>query len=108
MGVSDWQDMVDAARSLDAAYQVKDIKRIGRRWSLAEFLSRCSVDWGELSEQVGMHEGFRPGSYDAQAAAHELADLLWALIVISDRLDIDLRKALFSTMRELETRLADG
>jgi NTP pyrophosphatase (non-canonical NTP hydrolase) len=103
--MSDWQEMLKAARRIDALYQAKDIDRIGRPWSLAEFLSQCAPDWGELAEQVGKHEGFRPGPYDQDAAAHELGDLLWALIVISDRMGIDLEEALMGTMDGLEDRL---
>ena len=104
--MSDWQEMLQAAREVDALYQAKDIERMGRPWSLAEFLSQCAPDWGELSEQVGKHQGFRSGQYSKQAAEHELGDLLWALIVIADRMDIDLKEALMDTMDELKERLA--
>lgn len=99
--------MLEAARSVDALYQAKDMERMGRPWSLAEFISQCAPDWGELAEQVGRHQGFRHGEYDPRAAKHELGDLLWALIVIADRMDIDLREALLGTMAELQERLAE-
>ena len=105
--MSDWPEMLKAAREIDALYQAKDIERIGRPWRLAEFMSQCAPDWGELAEQIGKHEGFRHGLYDQAAAAHELGDLLWALIIISDRMSIDLKEALMSTTAELEERLKD-
>lgn len=97
--------MIEAARQLDALYQAKDIKRMGRPWSLSEFFSQCSADWGELAEQVGRFEGFRPGSYDRHAAEHELGDLLWALMVIADRMGIDLGKAFLETASGLSSEL---
>jgi NTP pyrophosphatase (non-canonical NTP hydrolase) len=103
-----WQEMLAAAREIDRSYQEKDNERLGRPWSLAEFFSQCSADWGELSEEIGRFEGYRPGQYSKDRARHELGDLLWALIVLSDRLDIPLDAALLETMEELKERLRDS
>lgn len=103
--MSEWERMLRAAREVDALYQAKDTERMGRPWSLTELLSQCAADWGELAEQIGKHQGFRPGAYDHRAAAHELGDPQWALMVIADRLEIDLSEALLGTMAELQARL---
>jgi NTP pyrophosphatase (non-canonical NTP hydrolase) len=36
--------------------------------------------------------------------AHELADCLWSIIVIADEAGVDLEKAFFETMKEIELR----
>ena len=100
-----WQEMLEAARSVDQRYQDLDRERLGRIWSTTEFLAACSTDWGELVEEIMKWEGIRPGEADKEAIEHELADMLWALIVLSDRLDIDLRQALLQTMQGLHKRL---
>lgn len=35
----------------------------------------------------------------------KLADVLWCILVLSDKLDVDLEKAFFRTMKDLEKRL---
>jgi uncharacterized protein YabN with tetrapyrrole methylase and pyrophosphatase domain len=99
-----WEEALEKARKIDNLYQDLDQKRIGRIWSLPEFLAACSTDWGELVENVLKQEGLRPGEVKDGALEHELGDLLWALIIISDRLEIDLLESFDKTMSELEER----
>ena len=100
----EWETALERARAVDKLYQDLDRERLGRIWSLPEFMAACSTDWGELVENVLKREGIRPGESDEESLKHELGDLLWALIVISDRLDIDLLESLDQTMGEIEER----
>jgi NTP pyrophosphatase (non-canonical NTP hydrolase) len=44
---------------------------------------------------------------DARARlAHELADCLWSVLVLADAYGIDVERAFFDTMDELEQRLS--
>lgn len=99
-----WQEILAAAREIDKKYQELDKERLGRIWTNTEFLAACSTDWGELVEGVMKLEGMRPGNGDRDAVRHELADMLWALIVLSDRLDIGLASSFLETMNELKER----
>lgn len=100
-----WQEMLQAAKRIDNKYQEIDKARLGRIWTTTEFLAACSTDWGELVEGVMKLEGMRSGEADKDAVCHKLADMLWALIVLSDRLDIDLAQSFLKTMDEIEERL---
>lgn len=97
-----WQEILAAAREIDNKYQEMDQERLGRIWTNTEFLAACSTDWGELVEGIMKLEGLRSGDADKDAVRHELADMLWALIVLSDRLDIDLASSFLETMSELK------
>lgn len=99
-----WQEILSAAREIDKKYQEMDKERLGRIWTNTEFLAACSTDWGELMEGVMKLEGMRPGEADKDAVRHELSDMLWALIVLSDRLEIDLASSFLETMNELKER----
>jgi hypothetical protein len=101
-----WQAILEAARSIDCKYQALDRERLGRIWSNTEFLAACATDWGELAEAVMVNDGMRKGEADPGAIRHELSDMLWALIVLSDRLGIDLAEAFMETMEELEERFS--
>lgn len=102
-----WQEMLAAAREIDQKYQDLDKQRLGRIWSNTEFLAACATDWGELVEAIMKLDGMRPGEGDKDAVRHELADMLWALIVLADRLEIDLSESFLETMEEIHSRLED-
>ena len=99
--------MLRSGLEVDEKYQALDRQRLGRIWSNTEFLAACSTDWGELVEAIMKLDGMRPGEADIEAVRHELADMLWALIVLSDRLGVDLAESFLETMSELKRRF-DG
>ena len=72
--------------------------RRGREWGPAGPLF---VSWPNITASGLSKDNLKTEA----AAAHELGDLLWALIIISDRMSIDLKEALISTMAELKERL---
>jgi NTP pyrophosphatase (non-canonical NTP hydrolase) len=45
---------------------------------------------------------------DHRKLSHELADCLWSVLVIARKLDVDLERAFWTTMGELEQRFEDG
>ena len=102
-----WQEIINAARRIDKKYQALDEERLGRKWSNTEFLAATATDWGELVEKIMIFDKLRDGEAKKQEIAHELSDLLWALIVLSDRLEIKLDEAFLNTINELEVRLKD-
>lgn len=65
-----WQQILQAARSIDQRYQQLDMERLGRIWSPTEFLAACATDWGELVEGIMKLEGLRPGEGDIEAVRH--------------------------------------
>lgn len=47
-------------------------------------------------------------SMDQRKLTHELADCLWSVLVIARKLDVDLERAFWTTMGELDQRFEDG
>lgn len=45
---------------------------------------------------------------DRKKLNHELGDCLWSVLVIARKLDIDLERAFWTTMGEIEQRFKDG
>lgn len=45
---------------------------------------------------------------DQKKLNHELADCLWSVLVIARKLDVDLERAFWTTMGELESRFEKG
>lgn len=84
-----------------AAYEVANI---GREWTTAEVMSGFVVDVGDLTRLVMAATGARQVRDQSELRSqleHELADCLWSVLVLSERLDVDLAAAFDRTMREL-------
>jgi NTP pyrophosphatase (non-canonical NTP hydrolase) len=45
---------------------------------------------------------------DRKKLSHELADCLWSILVIARKLDVDIERAFWTTMGELDQRFEDG
>ena len=95
-------------RALDVAERYEDHERRahGRPWTLEERTLGLVGDVGDLAKLVQAHEGVRAIDDVESALEHELADVLWSVIVIADRCGIDLEAAFVRTMDELGERLS--
>jgi len=65
-------------------------------------------DVGDLAKLVMAAEGARSDVGGRAELEHELADCLWAVLVLAARYDVDLTAAYTRTMDELETRLGEA
>ena len=63
-------------------------------------------DIGDLAKLIQAREGVRHLADDVQKAlAHELSDVLWMVIVIAAKCDIDVEASFATTMDEIEATL---
>jgi len=94
-------------RALDVAdrYESHERRTHGRPWTLEERTLGLVGDVGDLAKLIQAHEGVRIVEDAPAALEHELADVLWSVIVIADRCGIDLETAFVRTMDELGERL---
>ena len=102
------QGIVDAIEVLSRrALEVRqrfaafETAQIGREWSTAEIMSGFVVDVGDLTRLVMAATGTRKIDDVRTKLQHELADCLWSVLVLADRLEIDLADAFEQTMNEL-------
>ena len=99
------------ARGLEIAakYDELNLAQRGRTWTRAETLMAFVGDVGDLAQLAMAADDVRSDFGTAQethdALAHELADCLWAVLVLAQRYDVDLEAAYGDTMDELEQRL---
>jgi NTP pyrophosphatase (non-canonical NTP hydrolase) len=82
--------------------------RFGREWTTTELLAGFMTDVGDLSRLVLAATGVREADDVEAKLAHELADCLWSVLVLGDRLGIDVGAAFASTMDDLERFLDDA
>jgi NTP pyrophosphatase (non-canonical NTP hydrolase) len=91
-----------AVRSLYAAFEQRNY---GASWTTEELALGLVGDVGDLAKLILAHEGRRHIPEAEEKLAHELADCLWALMVLADACDVDLEHAFLHTMADLEQHL---
>lgn len=97
--------MQQRALSVRQRYEAHERERYGRPWTLEELTLGLVGDIGDLAKLIQAHEGVRGIDNIEPALGHELADALWALIVIADRCGIDLEASFLRTMDNLDRHL---
>jgi NTP pyrophosphatase (non-canonical NTP hydrolase) len=102
----DFSVMTQRALAVRAAYEDYESREYGRSWTLEELTLGLVGDIGDLAKLIQAHEGVREIAGAAAGLEHELADVLWSVIVIADRCNIDLTTAFVNTMDLLQANLA--
>lgn len=75
-------------------------------WDTSAYMAGFVGDVGDLSKLVMARAGYRDKEGIDEKLAHELSDCLWSILVLADKLDVDLETSFEKTMKELEARLA--
>jgi NTP pyrophosphatase (non-canonical NTP hydrolase) len=80
-------------------------RQYGRAWSTQEIMLGFLGDVGDLAKLVQAASGVRNIPDLQEKLAHELADCLWSVLVLSERLGIDIESAFAATMADLEQNI---
>jgi NTP pyrophosphatase (non-canonical NTP hydrolase) len=97
--------MTQRSLAVRERYAAFEERTYGRQWSLPDLTLGLVGDVGDLVKLVQAHEGVRAVANARPALEHELADVLWSLLVIAKRCDVDLEAAFARTMDELDAAL---
>jgi NTP pyrophosphatase (non-canonical NTP hydrolase) len=105
----EFKTLLERAVNIRQGYAALEQKRHGRSWTSAEVALGFVGDVGDLAKLVMAVEGVRSTPDARQQLAHELADCLWSILVLSHLYDVDLEQAFLQTMDQLERHIAlDG
>lgn len=74
------------------------------QWEVAEYMQAFVGDVGDLAKLIMAKNNFREITDHDSKIAHELSDCLWAILVIANKLNIDLEKSFQATMDTIETK----
>lgn len=92
----------EQALAVRAMYEVLEERFNGKTWSLHELMLGFTNDVGYVGRLLLSRDGTWPidGDTDAELR-HKLAESMWWLFVLADKLDIDLDEAFATTMRSI-------
>lgn len=99
-------DLAERAVAVRRRYAELEKRRYGRAWTDEEVVLGFVGDVGDLMKLVLARNGVRDIP-DAEAKlAHELADCLWCVLVLSRTYDIDIERAFVRAMDEIEQSIS--
>lgn len=101
----EFKDLVRRAKAIREMYASLEQRTYGRAWTHEEIALGFVGDVGDLVKLVMAQEGVRQIPDARSRLAHELADCLWSVLVLSDVYGIDLEEAFLDTMDNLERQI---
>lgn len=105
MELAEFQKLGDL---IDQAYIKSGRERgYGKRTPLI-YAGFLMTDLGELVEQIMAKEKYRHGESIDKKIEHELADCLWAILMIAKHLNVDLERAYSQMIKDVQKRQIKG
>ncbi|MCF7815845.1 MAG: nucleotide pyrophosphohydrolase [Candidatus Pacebacteria bacterium] len=98
-------DLTKKALHIKGLYSDFEKKKSYKAWTAEETYAGLVSDVGDLGRLVLAKEGFREVSDLNKNLEHELAEILWATLLLSVEYKIDLSKAFLDEMIRLEKEL---
>lgn len=86
-------------------YSALEKNKTGKEWSNLNLMEGFVGDIGDLMKLVMAKEGVREIENVDEKLAHELADCLWCILVLSEKYGIDIEQSFLKTMDELDRRI---
>lgn len=101
-----YTDLVKVAINIRELLEIFEKKTTGKVWGKKELLMGLVTDVGDLAKLILAKEGDRNFDGDInKSLRHELADCLWAIIILADKYNIDLSKALVEMADDIEYKI---
>ena len=102
------KDLSQRAMRVRQLYAELERKEYGRAWTKEEIALGFVGDVGDLAKFVMAQEGIRAIPDAERKLAHELADCLWSVLVLSQAYNVDIEHAFLQTMDELEQHIVSS
>ena len=102
----DFRNLAQRAMHVRQQYADLEKKQHGRAWTNEEVALGFAGDVGDLMKLVQAKNGVRDIPDADSKLAHELADCLWSVIVLSELFGVDLESAFMRAMDDVEAAIA--
>lgn len=101
----DLEQLTGRAFAVHALYDELNMRDRGRTWTREEFMLGFVGDVGDLAKLAMASDGVREAPGGPGALGHELADCLWAVLVLARLHDVDLAAEFHQMTNDLERTL---
>ena len=101
----EFKDIIKKAEEIQDAYNKLNAEKNQTKWGASEYVQGLVGDVGDLTKLVMAKNNLRSGENVDEKLKHEISDCLWAIIIISKELHIDLEKEFITTMDSLKQRI---
>jgi NTP pyrophosphatase (non-canonical NTP hydrolase) len=103
----DIKELAQKAVEIKEKYCELERKKYGKEWSRTQVMEGFVGDVGDLMKLVMAKDGIRNAEDVDDKIAHELADCLFSVLVLSQKYDVDIEKSFLDTMDMLEKRISE-
>ncbi len=103
----DINQLTEKAEKIKSLYADYENKKNYKEWTTEETFNGLVSDVGDLGRLILAKEGFRDMPDLEKNLKHELAEILWAVLVFSKQYNIDLTGAFVEEMDRLEKTLVE-
>jgi len=104
----EFQKLMGRALEIRRQYAAQEQQLYGSAWNSEEIALGFIGDVGDLAKLIVAENGKRNIANSKEKLAHELADCLWSVIVLSHLHEIDLEGSFTDTMNQLEKHLTEN
>lgn len=101
----DIKQLQERANEIAGKYTELNLAKGEQEWTIAEYAQRFVGDVGDLVKLIMAKNNYRHIDDLDNKLKHELADCLWAVMVIAGKLNIDLEAEFLKTMTELDAKI---
>lgn len=100
------EELTKKALHIKNLYAEYEKEKFYKEWTVEETYQGLVSDVGDLGRLVLAKEGFREVNAVDEHMSHELAEILWATLLLAEHYNVDLTQAFTDEMKRLEDRLA--
>ena len=86
-------------------YEQIEKKVSGKSWTRGELSRALIADIGAAMKLMMAEDGLRIIDDSKEKLTHEMGDIIWAVLVLCSKYNIDAQEALLGTLKELEERI---
>lgn len=102
----DIKELSNRAVEIKEAYHKLEIQRYGKKWTTSQIMEGFVGDVGDLMKLIMAKDGgIREIDQIDEKIKHELADCLYCVLVLADKLDVDIEREFIKTMDKLDKRI---
>ena len=99
-------ELTEKVLHIEALYAEHKKETSAKQWTAEETYAGMVSDMGDLGRLILAKEGFRKMPDMEKNLPHELAELLYAVLLLANHYGIDLSKAFLDEIARLEQRLS--